>query len=379
LADLNLYFVITLPASVDAAEVADALNHLATVEYAAPAAVPAPPPVDIAPATPNFKSNQGYLSPAPAGIGALSKGRYKGAFGKGLKFADVEYSWQINHEDLEISASQIQTGGQTLLDPFNDTNHGTAVLGEIHGKSNGYGVTGIAPDAVVYMSPANTTQSGYSPARAIGVATGLLSRGDVIVIEQQYWACGAPTSSSIYGPLEVLQDVFDAISAATAKGIVVAEAAGNGNINLDGASCNNLFNRSFRDSGAIIVGAGSLAHAKMSFSSFGSRVDVQGWGTQVMTTGYGDQFFPGNDARQAYTAVFNGTSSATPIVAGAALQVNGIVKACGFPALNSKAMRKVLASTGTPQSDPANGKIGPLPNITAAVRATKAKACFNAQ
>ncbi len=379
LADLNLYYVISLPPGVDAADVANSLNQLKSVEFAEPGAVPAPPPFDIAPATPNLKPDQDYLIKSKGGIGALQKSRYRGAWGKGLKVIDVEYSWQINHEDLELPANRILTGTETILDPFNDTNHGTAVMGEISGKNNGYGVTGIAPDATVFLAPANTSVSGYSPARAISLASGSMARGDVMVIEQQYWACGASTTSTIYGPLEVLQDVFDAISVATAKGIVVVEAAGNGAINLDGANCNSLFNRNFRDSGAIIVGAGSETHAKLGFSSFGSRVDVQGWGQNVTTTGYGDAFFPGGDARQKYTSVFSGTSSATPIVAGAALQVNGIVKACGFPLLTSKQMRKVLAATGTPQSSPATGKIGPLPDVAAAVRNTQAKACFNAQ
>ena len=379
LADLNLYFVIDLPQGVAAADVADRLNLLQSVEFAEPGAIPAPPPFDIAPATPNLKPDQDYLVKSKGGIGALQKSRYRGAWGKGLKVADVEYSWQIDHEDLELPATRILVGTETLDDPFNDNDHGTAVLGEIAGKNNGYGVTGIAPDATVFLAPANTTQSGYSPARAISLASGQLGRGDVIIIEQQYWACGAPDTSTIYGPLEVLQDVFDAVSVATAKGIVVLEAAGNGAINLDGANCNSLFDRSFRDSGAIIVGAGSASHAKLGFSSFGSRVDVQGWGEDVTTTGYGDAFFPGGDARQKYTFTFSGTSSATPIVTGAALQVNGIVKACGFPLLTSRQMRRVLAATGTPQSDPLNGKIGPLPDVAAAVRATRAKACFNAQ
>ncbi len=379
LADLNLYFVISLPQGVSAAEVADRLNQLPSVEFAEPGAIPAPPPFDIAPATPNLKPDQDYLVKSKGGIGALQKSRYRGAWGKGLKVADVEYSWQIDHEDLELPATRILTGGETLDDPFNNNDHGTAVLGEFAGKNNGYGVTGIAPDAMVFMAPANTSQSSYSPARAISLASGQLRRGDVIIIEQQYWACGAPDTSTIYGPLEVLQDVFDAVSVATAKGIVVVEAAGNGAINLDGANCNSLFDRSFRDSGAIIVGAGSETHAKLGFSSFGSRVDVQGWGQNVTTTGYGDAFFPGGDARQKYTSVFSGTSSATPIVTGAALQVNGIVKACGFPPLTSRQMRKVLAASGTPQSNPAAGKIGPLPNVAAAVRKTQARACFDAQ
>ena len=379
LADLNLYFVIDLPAGVDAAVVADKLNQMKSVEYAEPAAIPAPPPFDIAPATDNFKSEQGYLRRAPNGIGALPRSRYKGAWGKALTVTDVEYSWQTDHEDLEIQSVPILTNGETASDPFNDNNHGTAVLGEIVARNNGYGVTGIAPDARLLLAPVNTVESSYSPARAINIATGSMKRGDVMVIEQQYWACGASTDSDIYGPLEELQDVFDAISVATAKGIVVVEAAGNGGINLDSPSCNSRYNRNFRDSGAIIVGAGSIGRAKLSFSSFGSRVDVQGWGESVMTTGYGDAFFPNSDARQKYTRTFGGTSSATPIVAGAALQVNGIIKACGIRPLSSRSMRKILTSTGSQQSDPINGNIGPLPSIKAAVRRTNAKTCFDLQ
>jgi hypothetical protein len=98
-----------------------------------------------------------------------------------------------------------------------------------------------------------------------------------MVIEQQYPVCGL--SSPQYGPLEWLQSVFDAVSTATAKGIVVVEAAGNGAVDLDQPACGGLFNRSVRNSRAIIVGAGSpFTRERLSFSSYGSRLDVQGWG-----------------------------------------------------------------------------------------------------
>lgn len=375
LADLNLYFVVTLPRGADAAAFADRLNHLSVVEFAEPAPVAAPPPFDISPTTPSFKSNQDYLNAAPQGVGALKPSRYQGAFGQGMDYADIEYSWQLNHEDLEIAQSRILTGGATLSDPFNDTNHGTAVLGEISGKSNGYGVTGLAPDARAYVAPANTAQFFYDPARAISLATAQLGKGDVMVIEQQYPACGL----SDYGPLEWLQSVYDAIATATAKGIIVVEAAGNGAINLDSASCNNKFNRNVRDSRAIIVGAGnSTTHARLGFSSYGSRVDVQGWGELVATTGYGDAFNPG-DVRQLYTFFFSGTSSATPIVSGAILQINGVIKACGVAFPSPKALRQLLVDNGTAQANPATGHIGPLPNIKKTLLASKAEACVKAQ
>jgi hypothetical protein len=374
LADLNLYYVIDLPPGVSAAALADRLNRLSIVEYAEPGPVPAPPPVDIPPATPNLVANQGYRNAPPQGVGALDPVTTPGGDGRTLDVFDVEYSWRLDHEDLEVPASRIVLGGATASDPFGSTNHGTAVLGQIVGKRNAYGVTGIASAARAWVAPANTAEFGYDPARAIGLATGLAGRGDVIIIEQQYWVCDGAN----FGPLEWLQSVFDAVSAATAKGVVVVAAAGNGGVNLDDATCLNRFNRAVRNSRAIIVGAGSsTTRARLGFSSYGSRVDVQGWGENVTTAGYGDAFNPG-DARQLYTNFFSGTSSATPIVTGAVLAIQGVIKACGLTPLSPVQMRRTLVTTGTPQSAAVAGRIGPLPRIRQALLATPAASCIPA-
>ena len=65
--------------------------------------------------------------------------------------------------------------------------------------------------------------------------------------------------------MEYWQANFDAIKTATANGKIVVEAAGNGSMNLDNSIYKNLFNRSYRDSGAILVGAGtsSTPHSPM--------------------------------------------------------------------------------------------------------------------
>lgn len=382
LADLNLYYVINLPAGVSAALVADRLNTLPIVEFAEPALRPAPPPSDISPPTPSYLNLQGYKAAPPKGIGVLGPATYPGADGRGMAFADVEYSWEINHEDIELPVSRILDQGAYPDDPFGDTNHGTAVLGEVVGRRNAYGVTGIAPAAVAYLAPANTSYYGYHPARAISIATGVLRRGDAILIEQQTPVCGGRCDASQVGcgPLEYDQGSFDAIATATARGIIVVEAAGNGNVNLDSPSCNGRFNRSVRNSRAIIVGAGtSTNHARLGFSSYGSRVDVQGWGENVTTTGYGDLFNPNGDVRQRYTKTFGGTSSASPIVTGAVLAVQGVRKACGLAPLSPAQMRTALVSTGTPQANAGTGRIGPLPRVEAALRASGANACMNAR
>ncbi len=137
------------------------------------------------------------------------------------------------------------------------------------------------------------------------------------------------------------------------------------------------FDRRLRDSHAIIVGAGSSGgRARLDFSSNGSRVDVRGWGENVTTTGYGDMFNPDNDVRRYYTRSFNGTSSATPIVAGTVLAIQGVRQACGLPPLRPLEMRDLLARTGTGQGEPLTTNIGPLPNLAAALRASVPAPCL---
>jgi serine protease len=363
LADLNLYFELAVPPSLDTGALCDALNELPLVELALPGRLPLPPPTDLPPTTPTFTLGQGYRSAAPYGVGVDVAASISGVNGFGVAIADVEYQWVLDHEDLELSAAaNLETA--TLLDPYpaDQGNHGTAVLGVLGARRNLYGVVGLAHAATRFVVPTNTVQYGYDPVRAIGLALGALGPGDIMLIEQQTWVCGGPL-----GPLEGYPPWFDAIASATAQGIIVIEPAGNGGLDLDGLGCNGWFDRAVRDSGAILVGAGSPQdHSRLNFSAFGSRVDVQGWGSGVWSTGYGDLFDPG-DLRQRYTAGFNGTSSAAAIVAGAAAAVQGAVWARGLAPLDPDEMRTLLVATGTPQggTDP----IGPLPNVVAALGA----------
>lgn len=107
-----------------------------------------------------------------------------------------------------------------------------------------------------------------------------------------------------------------------------------------------------------------------------ARVDEQGWGENVTTTGYGDMFNPDNDVRRYYTRSFNGTSSATPIVASTVLAIQGVRQACGLPPLRPLEMRNLLARTGTRQGEPLTTNIGPLPNLAAALRASVPAPCL---
>ena len=61
-----------------------------------------------------------------------------------------------------------------------------------------------------------------------------------------------------YVPVEYRQAQFEAISQMiSSRDIIVVEAAGNGQQDLDHPIYAGRFNRSMRDSGAIMVGAGN--------------------------------------------------------------------------------------------------------------------------
>jgi hypothetical protein len=305
--------------------------------------------------TPDFSSNQNnYFGAAPSGTEQVYMRSLPGGRGANVTLVDAEYDWNNSHEDFIVSSTLIT--GQRYTGFGND--HGTAVLGELVGRDNGLGVIGGAPDAT--MKLAGVMFSGVrNVASAVTNSSSQLTVGDVILIEQQEDGPGA--GSSDYVPVEWVQSVFDAISAATAAGRIVVEPAGNGSQNLDDPIFQSKFNRATRDSRAIIVGAGDANNARLSFSDYGSRVDVQAHGTSVTTTGYGDLY--GANANEFYTAGFSGTSSASPIIASVAVTVQGYQKYHGRAVLTAAGMASTLKSGGSPQTGNTAQNIGPKPNL----------------
>jgi hypothetical protein len=374
LADLNLYYIITLPPGQTPAVIANRLNALPIVERAEPEPI-AQLPADIPPTTPDMAAAQTYKGAPFTGINLPTPAQIPGSDGAGFQVADVESGWTRDHEDFPATTT---VGCAPSTTNMGTINHGTAVVGIIAAPSNGYGVTGIAPAATVFLASTDSTTNPDCTSNvgvAINAAAQVLVAGDVIVIEKELAVCGGTpctqNDQTGCGPVEAFQAYYDAIANATALGILVMEPAGNGSVNLDAPACNGIFDRNVRDSGAIMVGAGSATNrSRLNFSSYGSRVDLQGWGQSVVTTGYGDRFFPNSDNRQSYTSVFGGTSSATPIVAGAALSVQGALRSVNLGPLTPAQMRNLLVSTGSPQPSPDTGHIGPLPNVRAALNAT---------
>ncbi|MDD7942407.1 S8 family serine peptidase [Actinomycetospora lutea] len=330
-------------------------------------------------ATPDYVSRQGYLDASPGGIDARYAWTVSGGRGGGTRVVDCEWGWRFTHEDLRTNQSGVIAGtGST------DTNHGTAVLGEISGDVNAFGITGIAPDAVISASAFSVPTS-----TAIKAAADRLVAGDIILLEVHR---AGPNATGVgqqgFIAIEWWPDDYLAIRYAVNRGIVVVEAAGNGAEDLDAAAYEtaqagfpswwrNPFRRAALDAGAVIVGAGAPPpgthgrtwgpdRSRLDFSNFGACVDAQGWGREVTTTGYGD-LQGGSNQDLWYTDTFSGTSSASPIVVGALACAQGALRAVGRPLLSPARARELLRSTGSPQQDapgrPASQRIGNRPDL----------------
>lgn len=378
LADLNLYYQVLYKDPKVPAELvlqdAMLLNGLGIVELVEFEPIQVDTAADLPPTTPDVSATspgQGYLGAAPAGIDSTFARTLVGGDGRGVRIIDVERGWHLDHEDLPSADDYVCALG--ALDAPGD--HGTAALGVIGAASNSYGVTGIASGAVLGVS----STSGSIVSAAIARARSSLRAGDVLLIEVGFEARprgGLPCSNGNceqYGmvPVEWASSVQDVIRAATANGVVVVEPAGNGGMNLDDPGYFGVFARGANESGAIMVGAG-VPHTRVPepWTNVGRRVDVQGWGEGVMTLGYGDIRFNGGDVRQFYTPDFGGTSSAAPIVAGAAAAIQGFLFASPAGPLTPAQMQALLVATGTPQGA-GRGHIGPLPDLRAAVTALR--------
>ncbi len=377
LADLTRWYRVVAPPGQGAA-VATALNAEPWVEWADLALLPAPPPGDLDPVTPDLTGHQDYRGAAPDGFGFHDLGLWPAADGRHVTVADLEYSWLSTHEDLEATADAQVWGYDVAL----YQSHGVAVLGQLVAGDNGYGVTGLVPAATPVVVHPFVDATTYSVADAVDAAVSLLEAGDVLLIEQQAYD---PRVGS-YLPVEWDPTVFDAISLAVAKGIVVVEPAANGAQDLAAAELGDWFDRSVRDSGAILVGGGASPRSGLTprtwvqwGSSYGPRVDVQGWYDSIATawtddtsTVTADLFLPASgDARQGYTSQFGGTSGASPMVAGICAAANSVALDLHGQPFDPLDLRALLVATGTPQpeSDAAQHWIGPQPDLQGVLRA----------
>lgn len=379
--DLLAFLEIELPPGVDGETVASVLNTwLGVVEEAYVSELPSDPNV-VGTTNPLF-AQQGHLSAGPVGVGAAAAW-LRGADGSGLRLIDLELGWFLGHEDLQPNTIRLLGG----VNVPTSHGHGTAVLGTVVARDNTLGGVGLAPsvqtDLMSWASPGETPgrRNQHTVAKRIAEATKILSAGDVLLLEVQL--PGRIGTEQTQLPAENELDVFAAIRLATAKGIIVVEAAGNGEADLDSFVDRNGVHRlnrtlpaEFQESGAIIVGASTtpFPHQTHPVSNRGSRVDCHAWGDHVVCPGSFDQ--PDNPflyftppSPDVPDTPFGHTSGASAIVAGVCLLVQHLrdllPSADGTTGrLRPEKMRVLLqnVANGT-DSFLVGDKIGPMPDL----------------
>ena len=368
--DFGKFFHILVPSSIDAEALVKSLNEWKSVEVAYPD-YPVPDPLVNSADDPRAV-NQGYLDAAPNGIDARYAWGITGGDGAGQSVIDLERGWTLNHEDLVAHGATLLHG--TLLD--SSRSHGTSVLGEICAVDNTIGCVGIVPN----IASVNVVSYHLSTrVDAIIAAISNLVFGDVLLLEAQV---SVPNSTpGMLGPIEVLDGDYEAIRLATALGIIVVEAGGNGTnngmapaLNLDtyqtAGGARILFrdpaNPDFRDSGAIIVTAASSAvpHTRLIYGPHGRRIDCYAWAQNINTTDSDN-----GGSTNLYRTNFGGTSGASPIITGSALALQGIAQASLGFRFSPRQMRAILSNpaTGTPPSVAETTLINVMPNLRAII------------
>jgi serine protease len=403
---LTAYWRLDLREHLDhVEEVVAALNRLAEVDLAYRELAANDP--QTKPGGRLFAEDQGYLSDSPAGISA--SWAWKGLAPERptseaiasktapLTICDLEQGWNRNHQELknlkDKKGRQLPIlYGANQADEGIPGHHGTAVLGQLAAAGRSpeditEGTSDICHFVLAshYLSkdekekdadtgrqqphPFAGTNGNVATAimQALEKNAGPLGKGDILLLEVQRGLL----------PTEVDEADFDAIRLASGLGILVIEAAGNGGFDLDAWSdpkTHRSLQRGvahFRDSGAVLVGASraSLPHDRAPFSNYGSRLDCYGWGEAVTTCGYGDLFGAAGDDDTLYTNSFSGTSSASPIIAGAAALLQALHIQQAGCRLEPQAMRDLLSdpATGTRQGPNVPGHIGVMPDLKAIV------------
>lgn len=412
--DLSIFYKV-MGADEGLEPLADQLRQLAVVQaaYIKPGAqlpfidggaeyAEGPPPDFL---SCDFTRFQEYLDAALAGINARYAWTKAGGRGSGVEIIDVEGSWRFSHEDLLKNPSGC-VGGVPVSDP-KWIRHGTAVLGMLGGDHNGFGISGICPEAGVNtVSIFDNSDGNPSPnwgsAAAIRLAADMLGPGGIILLELHRPGPAVnfqenESTQAGYIAVEWWPCDMAAILYAKSRGIIVVEAAGNGRQNLDApiycvnpptpsgplfpSWWRNPFRRDPIDTGAILVGAGvppenihetgstDPDRSRWILSNHGWAVDTQGWGLEVATCGGAGELTPTAEEDRRYTRAFNGTSSAAAMVAGALACLQGVSRARGAP-LDPASARALLQDAGlnSPQQDGPQGParlepIGPRPDL----------------
>ncbi|KDR95518.1 minor extracellular protease Epr [Peptoclostridium litorale DSM 5388] len=209
--------------------------------------------------------------------------------GKGVGIAIMDTGIDIDHPDINV------LGGINIINSAksydDDNGHGTHVAGIAAAKDNEIGTVGVAPDADIYaIKVLDRKGSGYISSIIAGIEWAISRNSDTsdgMYIDIINMSLGSNYRSDA---LEI------AIDKASAEGIIIVAAAGNDGSDVD-------YPAAFDST--IAVSATDRYDNLASFSSRGPQVDVSAPGVEIYSTYKNGEY-----------RTFNGTSMATPHVAG---------------------------------------------------------------
>jgi serine protease len=362
------WFLVTCPEPSAAAGLAAELRAQPLVEFcyreprlslASPG--PLPDPTDPPPTTPDFRSMQQYLGPAPTGLDLRWANGILGGRGEGVKIRVVEEDWLSYHEDIAKMnpANLLGSPGTGVL--YNQ-NHGVSGASLLVGDRNCFGVDGAVDEADIRFI-AFPTNGGIG--NALIQAAVSADPGDVLmmILQLHYQQLGPDD----WVPIELIPAVYDFVVTVTGSGRVLVATLANGGRSLDDPRFQGAFDRTIRDSGAIFGGASENSTLQSwSGCNFGAIADASAWGTNVTTAGHGTLFHPNNDHAQAYAHNYQGTSAGVPLVTAAVVALQGAARWQLGRDFSTAELRQLLHTHHTAIS----GQVGGRPDLRALFVAT---------
>ncbi|OQD44290.1 peptidase S8 [Croceivirga radicis] len=241
---------------------------------------------------------------------------------------NVDFNGREVVGDNPYDLTDVNYGNGNPKNLVEDESHGTHVAGIIAAeRNNGIGVDGVANNVKIMSIRAVPNGDEYDKDIARGIRYAV--DNGAAIINCSFGKSFSPKAEWVY----------DAITYAASKNVLIVHAAGNDGNDLDNANNPNFPNdhkfmsTEFTDN-VITVGALSPSYgSKMiaSFSNYGSQnVDVFAPGDNIYSTMPNNKYeFQG------------GTSMAAPAVSGVAALLKG-----QYPQLNAKQLKQILMQSG---------------------------------